>query len=74
MNRLIPFFNPPPNSNILISIVQLEYHISICDHIHYGVLAFTMASAMIHLFSQIPDLLRDFVPTFHGVAADKQHG
>ena len=23
---------------------------------------------------QIPDLLRDFVPTFHGVAADKQHG
>ena len=23
---------------------------------------------------QIPDLLRDFVPAFHGVAADQQHG
>ena len=29
---------------------------------------------IIFLIRQIPELLRDFVPTFHGVAADKQHG
>ena len=55
-----------------ISHIHLWSYSLRSSSIHHG--HWPLASAVIHLFSQIPDLLRDFVPTFHGVAADKQHG
>ena len=47
-------------------------NINFSDHIL--MIVFTMVSSTILYIYQIPELLRDFVPTFHGVAADKQHG
>merc|ERR1719348_300828 len=39
-----------------------------------GIICKPLNSREATFYEQIPELLRDFVPTFHGVAADKQHG
>jgi len=39
-----------------------------------GIICKPLNSREATFYEQIPDLLRDFVPAFHGVAADQQHG